>query len=80
MRYYDIKRHWTRRIEPHLADERLNAVLVRDFNRFTFGRWKQRFTRGMYPRQFESGDIVDVKAGIPGAPDPPVRVVYRLGP
>ena len=37
MRYYDLKRHWTRRIEPHLTDERLNAILVRDFNKFTFG-------------------------------------------
>jgi hypothetical protein len=31
MRCYDVKRHWTRRIQPHLADEKLNAILVRDF-------------------------------------------------
>jgi len=39
MHYYDLKRHWTRRIEPHLADARLNAILVRDFNLFTQGMW-----------------------------------------
>jgi hypothetical protein len=54
MRYYDIKRHWTKRIESHLADERLNAILVRDFNKFTTGRWGQPFKRGMFPRDFET--------------------------
>ena len=44
MRYYDLQRHWTKRIEPHLGDKKLNAILVRDFNKFTFGRWEKRFT------------------------------------
>jgi hypothetical protein len=56
MRYYDLKGHWTRRIEPHLDDEWLNAILVRDFNKFTYGRWRQVFTAGQYPREFESCD------------------------
>ena len=56
MRYYDLKRHWTRRIEPHLGDEKLNAVLVRDFNKFTVGNWGRRFSRGQFPRDFESCD------------------------
>jgi hypothetical protein len=56
MRYYDLKRHWTKRIEPHLGDERLNAILVRDFNKFTFGRWRKPFKPGMFPDEFESCD------------------------
>jgi hypothetical protein len=56
MRYYDLKRHWTRKIEPHLADPRLNAVLIRDFDKFTRGLWGDRFTGGQYPREFESCD------------------------
>lgn len=56
MRYYDLKRHWTRRIEPHLADAKLNDVLVRDFNLFTYGRWRQPFAYGQFPREFESCD------------------------
>lgn len=56
MRYYDLKRHWTKRIEPHLGDKRLNAILVRDFNKYTTGNWGKPFTRGQYPRDFESCD------------------------
>jgi hypothetical protein len=55
MRYYDLRRYW-RQVEPHLKDERLNAILVRDFNKYTYGRWRKRFTRGMFPREFESFD------------------------
>jgi hypothetical protein len=56
IRYYDAKRHWTARIAPHLEDERLNAVLVRDFNLYTFGTWRKPFKRGMLPLEFESCD------------------------
>jgi hypothetical protein len=56
MRYYDLQRHWTRRIAPHLGDPKLNAILVRDFNKFTLGRWQKRFTQGQFPRDFESCD------------------------
>lgn len=56
MRYYDLQRHWTRKIAPHLNDERVSRVLVRDFNKFTSGRWGQPFTRGQFPRDFESCD------------------------
>lgn len=53
VRYYDPVRNW-RRIEPHLPVA--EPVLVRDFNRFTFGRWRKPFTVGHYPAQFESCD------------------------
>lgn len=56
MRYYDLQRHWPRRIAPHLTDKRLNAVLVRDFNKFTTGNWNTPFTRGQFPRDFEICD------------------------
>ncbi|MBR1187301.1 hypothetical protein [Bradyrhizobium sp. AUGA SZCCT0160] len=52
-RYYDPVRNW-KRIQPHL--KRFEPILVRDFNRFTYGRWGQSFEAGMVPRQFESCD------------------------
>src|SRR4051812_19826762 len=56
MRYYDLIRHWTKKIEPHLGDRELSDVLVHDFNKYVYGRWRKRFTHGQYPRQFESCD------------------------
>jgi len=53
IRYYDVRRHWTKKIKPHLADDRLNAILVRDFNRYTYGRWGKRFVAGMIPADFD---------------------------
>jgi hypothetical protein len=55
MKYYDLKKNW-RRVRPHLADKKLNNILVRDFNKYTFGRWGQEFTHGRLPCQFESCD------------------------
>jgi hypothetical protein len=55
MTYYDLKRNW-HRVKPHLEDKELNDILVRDFNKFTFGRWGQMFTRGDLPCEFESCD------------------------
>jgi hypothetical protein len=54
LRYYNFRRQWTKRIVPHLADEKLNAILVRDFNKYTYGRWRERFKPGDLPCQFES--------------------------
>lgn len=56
MQYFDLKRHWTRRIEPHLADEKLNAILVRDFGKYTHGLWGKPFAHGQFPCEFESCD------------------------
>jgi hypothetical protein len=55
MKYYDLKKNW-RRVKPHLADKKLNDILVRDFNKFTFVRWNQIFTYGDLPYEFESCD------------------------
>lgn len=56
IKYYDVRRHWTQRIVPHLGDPELNKVLVRDFNKFTMGRWGRRFDPGQFPDEFESCD------------------------
>jgi len=56
MRYYDLKRNWTKKIMPYLGNKALNDILVHDFNKFTFGRWKETFTYGQYPFDFESCD------------------------
>lgn len=55
MRYYPIQARW-RRIKPHLADESVQTILVRDFNKFTYGRWRKPFLAGMKPTEFESCD------------------------
>ena len=56
VRYYDVTRHWTRRIESHLQDETLNNILVADFNDYTQSRWGKVFYPGMYPEDIESCD------------------------
>ena len=55
MKYYDLKKNW-RHVKRHLADEELNAILVADFNKFTFGSWKEEFTSGQFPSDFETSD------------------------
>jgi hypothetical protein len=56
VRYYDVTRRWTKRIEPHLQDDMLNKILVRDFNDYTQGRWGLVFYPGTYPEDIESCD------------------------
>ena len=55
MKYYCLKRNW-RKVKRHIDHPDVQAILVRDFNRFTYGRWRQRFEPGMLPAQFESCD------------------------
>ena len=66
MKYYDLKKHW-RRVRPHLADKKLNNILVRDFNKFTFGRWGRNFTHDDLPSDFEFCDWRHGKRGRPPA-------------
>ncbi|MCE9567287.1 MAG: hypothetical protein K8U57_35240 [Planctomycetes bacterium] len=56
MKYYDLRKHWTKRIKPHLGDAELNHILVRDFNKYTLGRWGKPFTADKVPHDFESND------------------------
>lgn len=55
MRYYDLKKNWSH-VQPHLTDEKLNAILVRDFNKFTFGMWGKAFKSGEFPHEYETCD------------------------
>jgi hypothetical protein len=54
--YYDVKRHWTTKIEPHLDNPDVKKILVHDFHRFTYGRWSEPFLPTSYPSDFESMD------------------------
>ena len=54
LNYYNLRRNWSRKVAPHLSDERLNEIMVRDFNRYTMGRWARPFTTGMLPEDVES--------------------------
>jgi hypothetical protein len=55
MKYYDLKKN-RHRVRPHLADKKLNDILVKDFNKFTFGRWNRAFTYSDFPYEFETCD------------------------
>jgi hypothetical protein len=55
MTYYDLKKNWPK-VKRHLDDKRLNDILVKDFNKFTYGRWRKPFTHGQVPFEFESCD------------------------
>ena len=55
MQYYDLQRNW-RKVKRHIGHPDVQAVLVRDFNKFTFGRWRNEFVAGKVPRDFESSD------------------------
>lgn len=55
MKYYDIQGNW-RKIKKHLNNKKLIAILVRDMNRYTWGRWRKKFTNGDVPQKFDSTD------------------------
>ena len=55
MKYYDLKKNW-RKVKKHIEHPEVQRILVRDFNRYTWGRWRQKFLPGMVPTQFESCD------------------------
>jgi hypothetical protein len=55
LQYYDLKENWPK-VKPHLANKALTTMLVRDFNKFTYGRWRERFEHGRFPAEFESSD------------------------
>jgi hypothetical protein len=44
------------KILPHLGDQRLDEILVREFNKFTIGRREKRFGPGEFSRDHESCD------------------------
>jgi hypothetical protein len=66
--YYDLVKNWSK-IEPHLDDEELNAVLVRDFNIRELGCTGRPFTAGMTPQQLHE-EIVQSEEYDPREGDP----------
>jgi hypothetical protein len=55
MKYYDFEGNWSK-IEPHLKNRDVQRVLVRDFNKFTSGRWGKEFKAGQLPCESGSCD------------------------
>lgn len=55
MKYYPIVKNW-KKIKAVIETKQVQDVLVRDFNKFTYGRWNQEFKHGMVPFEFESCD------------------------
>jgi len=56
IRYYDISRNWSKKIKPLIEEPNINEVLVRDFNKFTKGKWGKKFVKGDLPANFENCD------------------------
>lgn len=54
IRYYDLKRNWTKKVQPFLDDKELNDILIRDFNKFTWGRWGNKFGEDELPHERET--------------------------
>lgn len=65
IQYYPVVRNWSRKIKPHLADAEVQRLLVRDFNKYTSGRWDKPFLPGMLPNDFESCDWQVSRRGRP---------------
>ena len=56
MQYYDLKKNWRKVKRAIECNPHIEETLVRDFNKYTFGRWNQEFKSGQYPREYESCD------------------------
>jgi hypothetical protein len=48
MQYYDLKKNW-RKVKRHIDHPEVQKILVRDFNRFTWGRWLRVGVIGPFP-------------------------------
>lgn len=51
--YYDYDLNW-RRISRHIKAPEVQARLVEDMNKYTWGRWRRRFTPGMLPADVDN--------------------------
>ncbi len=63
MRYYDLQKNWTKKIEPHLTNKSLNDILVRDLNKLSSGRWRKPFVHGQYPWEYGDKQWMDGHRG-----------------
>jgi hypothetical protein len=41
IKYYNLRKHW-RKVARHLHNPRVANTLVRDFNKYAYGRWRKR--------------------------------------
>ena len=55
MQYYDLQANW-RKVKKHIDSAEVQKILATDFNKFTYGRWRQKFKTGDLPTNFESCD------------------------
>jgi hypothetical protein len=53
--YYDLKKNW-QKVKPHIANPEVQEIMVRDFNKFTWGKWRKEFKPGHVPTEFENSD------------------------
>jgi hypothetical protein len=74
--YYDVQRNWSR-IKPYLRDPQVEKVLVRDFNKYTWGHGRRKFKPGDVPHDFEDGDWYLFSRNSDGGLD---TERYRRGP
>ena len=51
MQYFDIQRHWTKRIVPYLADAEFNRVLNADMKVASI-HWGHKFEAGTFPGDY----------------------------
>jgi hypothetical protein len=56
--YYDLEKNWEK-VKPHLGDSELKKILARDMNKFTYGTWRQKFSHGDLPCDFDERAWVD---------------------
>jgi hypothetical protein len=59
IKYYDLVKNWAK-VKPHLGDPGLNKVLVKDLNKFTYGRRREKFTPGNVPFEHDKGCDWDI--------------------
>lgn len=66
IRYYPFTRKW-HRIRPHLTNPAFREILERDFNKYTYGLWRERFGVGQLPIEFEGCGWACERRGRPPA-------------
>jgi hypothetical protein len=55
MLYYDLKKNW-HKVRRYIGHPEVQRLLVHDFNKYTWGRWRKKFKPGMLPTEVESCD------------------------
>ena len=55
MKYYDVQKHW-RKVKLHIEHPDIQGILVADFNKHTYGRWRRPFKLGHRPADFDPCD------------------------